>query len=116
LYWKTDTYPDVISLYDDSATYKGAVATINYACTQSSGFGQYTGNVMIDGRANNFPAQKGGWCLNRTIAGTLPGNYYTTYLYCNSVKRDMMDASTCPQPTEPIDKESNMGRPSCPTT
>jgi len=113
LYWATENYPEQTYNYDPSATYEGALGPLDYACQQNSGSGTYTGEVMIDNSANNFPAQKGGWCMNHhPYVGDIQGNYYTAYLYCNGVQRDMFDDTTpCEPPAPEVSPDKNLGQP-----
>lgn len=114
LYWATENYPDQTFLYDPVENYQGAVAALDYACQQY--YGSNYEYFQIDSSANNFPAQKGGWCYYHTIVGPMPGAYYTAYLYCNDVKRDMFDDySPCEAPTPSLDKNKNLGQPPCPS-
>ncbi|HID70166.1 MAG TPA: hypothetical protein EYP35_06850 [Desulfobacterales bacterium] len=113
LYWATENYLDQTFLYDPVEDYQGAVAALDYACQQY--YGSNYEYFQIDSSANNFPAQKGGWCYYHTIVGPMPGVYYTAYLYCNEVKRDMFDDySPCEALTPPLDKNKNLGKPPCP--
>ena len=118
LYWATEQYPNNTFLYDSGEEYTGAVAALDYACQQYSGSnGTYTGEVRIDASANNYPAQKGGWCRNHhPYVGTVDGAYYTAYLYCNGIQRDMFDDfSPCEPPAPAVDSKKNFGKPpSCP--
>lgn len=111
LYWAMDQYPEQFFQYtSDEETSNGAISAMDYGCRQfNGGSGTYTGNIRIDGSGNNFPAQKGGWCQNRTYIGIMDGAYYTTYLYCNGNKRDIFDDSDC-QGTA-IPPEKNFGGP-----
>ncbi len=113
LYWATENYPDQTYLYDAVVTYKEAISPLDYACQQNSGSnGTYTGDVMIDTSANNFAAQKGGWCMNHhPYVGNIQGNYYTAYLYCNGEQRDMFDDSPCSPPAPVIEPNKNLGQP-----
>jgi len=116
LYWATEEYPNNTFLYDSEESYTGAVAALDYACQQYSGSnGTYTGEVRIDASANDYPAQKGGWCRNHhPYVGTVDGAYYTAYLYCNGIQRDMFDDSTpCEAPVPTLDQNKNLGKPPC---
>lgn len=113
LYWITSQYPENFFEYvNDNAVSNGATFALDYGCRQShGGSGTYTGNVRIDSSANDFPAQKGGWCRNQTFIGIMDGAYYTAYLYCNGDRRDMFDDSDCQIATIPPEK--NFGGPTC---
>ncbi len=117
LYWATEDYPDNTFLYDSGEAYTGAVAALDYACQQYHGSngGTYTGEVHIDASANNYPAQKGGWCIvNYPYIGWMDAAYYTAYLYCNGIKRDMLDDNpVCEAPAPTLDPNKNLGHPPC---
>ena len=112
LYWITEEYPNNYFLYDEVAQHTGAVAAIDYACTQESGSnGNYTGRVDMYDTSND--TEKAGWCINQHpfFPGDVNGEYYTAYLYCNGVKRLLNDMSTCEPSVPQIIDENNLGTP-----
>ncbi|WP_446009041.1 hypothetical protein [Candidatus Electrothrix sp.] len=112
LYWITEEYPDHYFFYDETAQHTGAVAAIDYACTQYSGSnGDYTGTV--DMYYTSEDTEKAGWCVNKhpLYPGNVNGEYYTAYLYCNGVKRLLDDMSSCESPEPQIVDENNFGTP-----
>ena len=117
LYWATEDYPDNTFLYDSGETYTGAMAALEYACQQDPGgssSGTYTGQVDID--SQNFPAEKVGACQIHYpgFPNSFDGNSYTAYLYCNGIKRDMLDDNpVCEAPAPTLDPNKNLGHPPC---
>jgi hypothetical protein len=113
LYWLTDEYPspDNYVLYDEAAQHTGAVAAIDYACTQNSGSnGTYTGTVSM--YYTSEYTEKAGWCVNyHWLTGNVNGENYTAYLYCNGIKRPLNDMSSCDSPAPDIIDENNIGFP-----
>ncbi len=108
LYWITNEYPTHYFLHtNDEGTHNGALAALNYACTQNAGYGTYTGDIYFDDSATNLPAMKEGSCINQhpLIPGeTIIGNDYFAYLYCNGVKRADGDDSVCNPPVIPPER------------
>ena len=118
LYWKTNEYPDETFLYNTTDQYNGAVASIDYACTQYAGSsGTYTNSVDMADSSINYPAEKAGYCLLQRpfFPGTFQGQLYYTYLYCNGEKRTMMNDSPCQQPLETYEPNRNFGPALCHT-
>ena len=112
LYWATEQFPDHYFEYTQTAIdYNGALYVLDYACRQNSGSsGAYNGTIDIDASANNFPAQKCGWCINNTFIGPMDGAYYTASLYCNGELRQIYDTSPCTSTA--LVPENNFG-PGC---
>ncbi len=115
LYWATEEYPTEYVLWDEGQPYEGGYAALDSACRQNPGGGTYTGVVQIVNSSGNLPGMKTGYCKVRK--GVLPGTYfgalYSAYLYCNGVKRDMMDNTSCQPQAPELDPNANLG-PGCP--
>jgi len=113
LYWLVVNYPSHFVVYDISCSdgYQCAKDALIYACQQYSGSaGTFTSAIDMDNYANNFPAQKGGWCINHTSYGDFDGEYYLANLYCNGEKRiDPLDDSSCAMPPSPFADANNLG-------
>lgn len=105
--------------YDAEAPYLGAVEALKYGCSVNPGTaagGSWTGIVRIDTGGANFPAKKGGHCMNRysLLPNPMPGNYYLAYLYCNGERLPQnTENPVCEAPPAEKTLPQNFG-PSCP--
>ncbi len=111
LYWATENYPTEYKLWDESLPYEGGYEALDYACRQNPGSGTYANTVQIENSWGDLPAEKAGYCKvwRDNLPGTYYGALYYAYLYCNGVKRDMMDNTSCQSQVPELDRNANLG-------